>query len=65
QFQFSFSLERCGEFAGSKPRIGVIEVGLLAGAFGVSVLAFVRVLRRAPLVPIRDPFLQESLHYHA
>ncbi len=35
---------------------------LLAGTFG---LVFVRALQQAPLAPIGDPFLQESLHYQA
>jgi len=52
-------------FSGGKPRIGIWEIGLaagLVGGFGLSVLA---ALRRAPLVPIGDPHLAESLHYHA
>ncbi len=52
-------------FAGKKLPIGLIEVGLAAGAFGIFMMAFFRVLRRAPLVPVNDPFLAESLHYHA
>jgi len=52
-------------FSGEKPQIGVWEIGLVAGlvgAFGLGVLA---ALKRAPLVPVRDPYLTESLHYHA
>jgi hypothetical protein len=52
-------------FAGKEPPIGAVEIGLLAGGFGVFTLAFLGVLRRAPLVPVKDPFLEESLHYHA
>jgi len=51
-------------FSGGKPRIGIWELGLaigLAGAFGLGLFA---ALRRAPLVPVRDPYLAESLHYH-
>jgi len=51
--------------SGGKPRIGIWEIGLaagLVGGFGLSVLA---ALRRAPLVPIGDPHLAESMHYHA
>ena len=52
-------------FSSAKPQVGVWEIGLaagLAGAFGLGVFA---ALRRAPLVPVRDPYLAESLHYHA
>jgi hypothetical protein len=52
-------------FAGKQLPIGPVEVGLIAGGFGVFVLAFLWALRRAPLVPMNDPFLAESLHYHA
>ncbi len=52
-------------FAGKTLPLGVIEAGVAAGGFGVFMLAFLRVLRSAPLVPLRDPFLAESLHYHA
>jgi hypothetical protein len=52
-------------FAGQQPRIGPLEIGLLAGGLGVFLLSFFAVLRRAPLVPLNDPFLAESLHYHA
>ena len=48
-----------------RPQVGVWEIGLIAGlvgAFGLGVLA---ALKRAPLVPVRDPYLTESLHYHA
>jgi len=52
-------------FSGGKPHIGIWEVGLMAGLVGVFGLAFLAALRRAPLVPARDPYLAESLHYHA
>lgn len=52
-------------FAGSKPVFGVWEAGVLAGTVGVFGLVFLRALQRAPLVPIGDPYLQDSLHYHA
>ena len=52
-------------FAGPKPRIGAMEIGLVAGSVGLFVLAFLSALRQAPLVPMKDPFLEESLHYHA
>lgn len=51
-------------FTGSRPSFGVWEVGLSAGAAGVFLLTFIRALRQAPPVPIKDPCLIESLHYH-
>ncbi len=52
-------------FSGGKPHIGIWEIGLVAGLVGAFSLALFAALRRAPLVPVRDPFLAESLHYHA
>jgi hypothetical protein len=52
-------------FSGGKPRIGIWEIGLVAGLVGAFGLGFLAALRRAPLVPVRDPHLAESLHYHA
>ncbi|MBI4477731.1 MAG: hypothetical protein HY654_11190 [Acidobacteria bacterium] len=45
------------------PRIGLTELGLAAGAIGGVGLLLVHLLRGAPVVPIRDPHLFESLHY--
>lgn len=52
-------------FSGGKPRIGIWEIGMAAGMTGMFLLGVLAALRRAPLVPIRDPYLTESLHYHA
>ena len=49
-------------FAGPKPVLGLWEVGLIGGAAALYILIFFRVLRNAPLVPLRDPYLMESLH---
>ncbi len=52
-------------FQPGRPQFGALELGfavLAAGSFG---LAFFVLFRRAPAVPIRDPRLVESLHYHA
>ena len=49
---------------GPRPIAGVWELGVLAGAAGAVVLAFYRGIRQASPVPVNDPFLQESLHYH-
>lgn len=50
--------------AGTRPLAGIWEIGVLAGAAGVLVLAFYRGIRQAPPVPLNDPYLEESLHYH-
>jgi hypothetical protein len=49
---------------GAHPAVGVWEVGALAGAAGIVVLAFYRGIRGAAPVPLNDPYLEESLHYH-
>jgi len=45
--------------------IGLAELAILAGFGALFVLALVRGLRAAPLIPRGDPYLQESLHHHA
>jgi hypothetical protein len=52
-------------FSGGKPQIGIWEIGLVAGLVGVFGLGFLAALARAPLVPVKDPYLAESLHYQA
>jgi hypothetical protein len=37
------------------------DIGLPVGALAAYVLVWVTALRRAPVVPLRDPFLEESL----
>lgn len=49
---------------GVRPHLGVGEVLLLPGIAAVVVLAFYRGLRAASPVPVNDPYLEESLHYH-
>ena len=48
----------------SGPRIGLAEVGALLAVVGVSVVVIVKTLSGASLVPVGDPFLEESLHHH-
>lgn len=45
-----------------QPAVGIWEIGLVLGAVGVFSLVFFYALRQALLVPIRDPYLVESLH---
>lgn len=52
-------------FAGARPVLGLWELGILSGVVGLFGLTVLRALRQAPLVPIGDPYLGESLHYHA
>jgi hypothetical protein len=49
---------------GPRPILGVWELGLLAGLAAVLVLTVYYSLRQAAPVPINDPYLEESLHYH-
>jgi hypothetical protein len=49
---------------GARPLAGIWEVGVLAGAGAALVLAFYRGIREAAPVPLNDPYLEESLHYH-
>ncbi len=49
---------------GARPLAGIWEAGVLAGAAGVLVLAFHRGMQQAATVPVNDPYLEESLHYH-
>jgi len=51
-------------FVGASPVFGVWEVGLMLGAAGLFFLAVIRALHRAPIVPVGDPYLAESLSYH-
>ncbi len=45
--------------AGLAPLLGAILLGL-----GVSILVLGKALGRSALVPLKDPYLQESLHHH-
>ena len=49
---------------GLRPMLGIWEAGVLAGAAAILVLAFYRCVRLAAPVPVNDPYLEESLHYH-
>jgi hypothetical protein len=49
---------------GARPAFGIGTAGALAGAAGILVLAFYRAIREAAPVPLNDPYLEESLHYH-
>jgi hypothetical protein len=42
----------------SSPRFGWIELGMAAGTAGLIWLVFVRVLARAPLVPVHEPVIE-------
>ncbi|HKW99184.1 MAG TPA: hypothetical protein VJN43_15705 [Bryobacteraceae bacterium] len=49
---------------GARPVAGIWELGVLAGTGAVLVLSFYRGIRAAAPVPLNDPYLAESLHYH-
>lgn len=46
------------------PVIGIPEIGLTAGAAGIFGLILLKGLSRWPLVPVKDPYLHESMNYH-
>ena len=46
------------------PRFGIWEVAAAAGAVALFLMVFLRAMRSAAPVPLRDPRLAESLHYH-
>ncbi|HET8666610.1 MAG TPA: hypothetical protein VFM10_01440 [Terriglobales bacterium] len=52
-------------FFGSQPQVGIFELAAMAGAVGIFAVVFFRRFRTAPAVPVNDPYLLESLHYHA
>lgn len=52
-------------FLGPQPRFGPIEAGMIAGAVGLFAVVFLARFRSAAAVPVNDPYLLESLHYHA
>jgi hypothetical protein len=47
------------------PAFGVWEVLIALGYAGVFLRLTTRALAQAPLLPLGDPFLEESLHHHA
>jgi hypothetical protein len=51
--------------AGKAPQVGILELGMIAGSVGAFALVFFSRFRSAPAVPVNDPYLLESLHYHA
>ncbi len=46
------------------PVFGLWEAGVIVGMAGVTGSAILRALGRAALVPLKDPYLGESLHHH-
>ncbi len=48
----------------SVPVFGIPEIGITLGAIGVAGIVVLRGLGRWPLVPLKDPYLDESLHFH-
>ncbi len=48
----------------STPFAGVAPLGITLGAIGVAILVLGKSLGESALVPLRDPYLDESLHHH-
>jgi hypothetical protein len=49
---------------GDRPAVGIWELALAMGGAALFLAVFTRALRAAAIVPLHDPALQESLHYH-
>jgi hypothetical protein len=47
-----------------RPMIGPSEIGILFAAAGLFGLLVFRALGKTALLPFRDPYLRESMHYH-
>jgi hypothetical protein len=47
------------------PRVGLCELGPTLAAAGLFALVFLRAFESAPPVPLREPALAASLHYHS
>jgi hypothetical protein len=45
-------------------KFGFVEIGLWLGYAGIFVMLIFETLRRAPLVPLKHPHLNESFHHH-
>lgn len=52
-------------FMKAAPRFSIWEVGPLAGLIAVFFIVTLRTLARRKVVPVNDPMLVESLHYHS
>ena len=50
---------------GPVPPFGLWEVASIVLVAGASIVLVLRALRRAPIVPLNDPLLAHSLHYHS
>ena len=48
----------------SGPRFGLAEIGILLATVGLTGVVVVRALGGASLVPVGDPYLEESLYHH-
>jgi len=46
------------------PFAGLAPLGIILGAIGIAILSLGRSLGKAPLIPLKDPYLEESLHHH-
>lgn len=49
---------------GTQPRVGIWEIGCVAFAVGLFGLSFFAAFRKAPAVPVGDPYLAESVQYY-
>ena len=52
-------------FSTAGPALGFWELTPIVGILCLFADALLRKLSEAPLVPVRDPHMNDSLHYHA
>jgi len=45
-------------------KIGLLEVGSFLGFAGIFIFVVLRSLSKAPLIPSKHPYLEESIHHH-
>lgn len=55
----------CPPLVGPEPVYGIWELGPVVGAIAFFFWCTLRALAKAPIAPIGDRYLQESLHYHS
>jgi hypothetical protein len=48
----------------TNPQFGLWDIAALLGTFSIFILVFAKAFNHAPPVPLGDPRLAESLHYH-
>ena len=58
------AVEHASSFVAGFTLPGLLEVGTFLGFLGLFLYVVFNALSKAPLVPEKDPYLEESLHHH-